>query len=206
MSSNFHSIHLLLFQKLYTIDPYILFSMHKKITIWSTKHVWILKFDRIDNAQNRLWKLKLPSSIVDMTHIMGVGIEKSGVYHRYMYRLLTHSEKLFKGIPSLSLLEANRGNSNYNYKTCDFLMNAQLILELVISISICILFFTLLTFSAAWRVLTGAFCSSGGKYWVSVVCDDPEYSTPPSEQKHRDSGVTTKTSLASVLFPSKWTI
>ena len=67
-------------------------------------------------------------------------------------------------------------------------------------------FFVLLTFSAAWRVLTGAFCSSGGKYWVSVVCDDPDNSTPPSEQKHRDSGVTTKTSLASVLFPSKWSI
>lgn len=145
MSSNFHSKHFLLFQKLYTIDPYILFSMHKKITIWSTKHVWILKFDRIDNAQNnaqnRLWKLKLPSSIVYMTHIMGAGIGKSGVYHRYMYRLLTYSEKLFKHIPSLSLLEANRGNSNSNYKTCDFLMNAQLILELVISISICLFSF-----------------------------------------------------------------
>ena len=108
ISSNFHSKHLLLFQKLYTIYPYILCSMHKKIIIWSTKHVWILKFDRIDNAQNRLWKLKLPSSTVYMTHIMGVGIEKSGVYHRYMYRLLTYSEKLFKHIPSLSLLEANR--------------------------------------------------------------------------------------------------
>lgn len=65
------------------------------------------------------------------------------------------------------------------------------------------LFYDRLTFSAAWRILIGACCKSGGRYLESLVWEgDSEISTPPSEWKQRDSGVTTKISLATALFSS----
>lgn len=164
-------------------------------------HMWTIKFDRIDNTQHILWKHKL--FLYESLNVIAAWewMEKSVVYlpvrkimHVLYFDILwntwTHDNHILKAhTNSIS----GSGRQFHHHEGITFYQ---------ITNDFCP-FYDRLTFSAAWRVLIGACCKSGGRYLESLVWEgDSEISTPPSEWKQRDSGVTTKISLATALFSS----